>query len=57
MKIIKLVDGKKREVSVESYSCKNKKCLVISSCNSSDRKYYCRTRETKGCPDDSQKQL
>jgi hypothetical protein len=39
MKIIKSVDGKKREVSVESYSCKSKKCLVVSRISRKPRTY------------------
>lgn len=39
------------KVYVIDNKCKDRKCLIISDCNTPGY-YYCRINEVSGCPDD-----
>jgi hypothetical protein len=47
--IKKRINGKMVKVYAIETKCKNRKCLVISDCNTPGH-YYCRINEVSGCP-------
>jgi len=48
--IKKKINGKMVKVYIVDAKCKNRKCLVISDCNTPGH-YYCRINEILGCPE------
>jgi len=48
--IKKKINGKMVKVYVVEAKCKNRKCLVVSDCNTPGY-YYCRINEVSGCPE------
>lgn len=47
--IKKRINDKMVNVYVTETKCKNRKCLVVSDCNTPNH-FYCRINEVSGCP-------